>query len=132
MIELKEAARALHIPEKQLETDILQLAFHAEVILEESDSPSRKLANATVMGMLTMYLRGHGLRMGSRKSFLQNIPIAATLATSVWEKIIGDNARYPCFHKLGYTSIEKLIWRLRKSHATVIDEAEEILEKKGL
>lgn len=129
---MEELSLSMHLPLRRLFSDIKDLAWHWEIITEETNS---RCGISVLHGLGHAYLRGLGYRMGNIQGIRAHGSKVAILCTEVIRHVVEEGPIiFPALHAYGFRSQEKALELMRAEigpkHKDVLTMAEEILREK--
>lgn len=89
--------------------DLTWLAKEWEHLVSKVEYPTRSFALSAFHVVLSAFLRGRGMRMGSAQGFHKHVASISVLMTEVVERVISDEAKetwFPTLVRMGVDSQE--------------------------
>ncbi len=127
---IKEAAKLMELKYDVMLGDITKIAYTLDNILEAVKIITVLGALEILFGLVGVYLRGHGYRMGNKRGFEAHSLKAARVATAVIARIAERGRHwYPRAFQVGLEDFNKLVDSLSPS-PDILAVAEDILRRK--
>ena len=133
---IKEASKLMNLRYDVLLGDLTEIAYNFNKILEAVKIITVRGALEILFGLVTVYLRGRGYRMGNTRGFEAHGLKAAWVSTAVIARIAERGRHwYPRAFEVGLEDINKLVNALSPSpdiiSPDIMEVAEDILRRKG-